>query len=104
MATQYSVRYIIVVTAADAAIANAAAKTVDLVGGEKTFTSPLSPTGALPATHYWCNWAMTPAQATELSGKLDTLLSSNRARAFDAVTTTPDQVLTTLGLKVVAAI
>src|SRR5437016_5165644 len=67
MPTLYTQRQIIVVTAAVAATLNAHAKLVDTVGGEKTFTAGLSPTGTLPATHFWCNWQMQPGEKSALT-------------------------------------
>jgi len=55
-------QYIIVVKSADRAAANQAAKKVDTIGGERTFTVGLVPVGSPPGaapTHYWCCWNMT---------------------------------------------
>lgn len=64
----HSSRAIIVVPAAQQAAANAAALAVSPVGGDKTFTVPLSLASAntVPVA-YWCNWQMTPAQRTQLA-------------------------------------
>ncbi|MGZ4962535.1 MAG: hypothetical protein ACXWIU_06970 [Limisphaerales bacterium] len=51
-----SVRYLVILPAADQTQANALAKSeFDSDGGEKTFTVALSATGKPPATHYWCS-------------------------------------------------
>lgn len=99
MPTVYTERMIIVVTEADADIANVHAKAVDLIGGEYTFTARLSPTGEMPPTHRWCNWAMTPAERADMSNRLDNLIRLGRVKAYDALTVTPDQVLADLGLQ-----
>lgn len=64
---------IIVVNAAQAAQANAAAKTVDIVGGEKTFNVGLSATGSEPWTHYWCSWNMTAPDEAAIRKALEPL-------------------------------
>ena len=96
---RYTKRAIIVIDARNLVAANASAKAVDTVGGEKTFHAGLSPTGSLPATHYWCNWALLPVEDTALRGGLSGLVAANRATVFDAATTTPSQVLQALSLK-----
>ena len=51
-----SVRYLVILPAANQAQANALAKSeFDSDGGEKTFTVGLSADGKEPATHYWCS-------------------------------------------------
>lgn len=92
-------RLIIVVAANNVVAANAAAKTVDTVGGERTFQAWLSPTGALPPTHFWCGWTMTADDDTALRGGLTGLIASGRARVFDGLTTTREQVLAATGLQ-----
>lgn len=97
--TAYTKRLLIVVTADVAAQANTHAKGVDAAGGERTFTAGLSPTGQAPATHYWCSWAMRPAEDTDLRSRLAALVGSGKVRVYDGTTTTPGQVLQTLGLQ-----
>lgn len=104
MPTLYTKRNIIVVNAADAAAANTQATLVDILGGANTFTVPLSATGSPPATHYWCNWAMTVAEDADIRARLQPLVNTNRVRIFDALTTTPEQVLVTLGLHTFAVV
>lgn len=49
-------RAIIVIPASDRDAANAAVKQhLDPAAGELTFTTPLSPNGEKPHTHYWCS-------------------------------------------------
>ncbi len=51
-----SVRYLVIIPAADQSQANALSKSeFDSDGGEKTFSIGLSETGKPPATHYWCS-------------------------------------------------
>lgn len=112
----YSRRFIIVVRADLAQRANQAATQADtdLQGGARTFTEALSRSGQPPAEVYWCNWQMTPAQATAIRTRLRehgatasevTLVpaggtpTSNRFAVFDAAVWSPDAVLQTLGLR-----
>lgn len=55
---------IIIVPAEDQAPANQAALQFDPTGGSLTFTVPLSTTGELPATHYWCAGPLMPEQVS----------------------------------------
>ena len=100
MATLYTQRAIIVVVAAAQSAANARAKLVDTVGGEHTFENGLSPTGAAPATHYWCGWWMTPAEYADLSARLNSMpQAGSRVWIYDGNTTSEVVVLTTMGLQ-----
>ena len=101
MPTAFTKRLIIVVAAPQQTAANVQAKAVDTVGGDKTFTVGLNATGRLadPATHYWCSWAMQPADATALQSGLPTAVGVANVWIFDGTVTTPDQVLTNLGLQ-----
>lgn len=101
MADIPSVRQIIVVDARNQAAANTVSKQVDPIGGEKTFTVGLSPTGTAPPTHFWCSWAMTPAERDALHGGLTGLIEAGRAWEFDAAQSTPAQVLATMGLQTI---
>ncbi len=96
--TQYTRRAIVVVTADVATIANTQTKKLDTLGGERTFTVGLSASGVAPATHYWCSWQLTPAQYTQLGTLLTTITGQAKAWLFDGATTTPEQVLTIMGL------
>lgn len=97
--TLYVKRLIIVVTEALASDANARAKEVDTVGGEHTFSVGLSLTGRPPATHRWCNWALTTREHDRLLARLKTSIDAGLTRVFDGLTTTPDDVLRAVGLK-----
>lgn len=69
----YSLRLIVVMRAAFAAQANTAAKLVDTVGGERTFSGPalrLAGDATNQVRARWCSWQMTPAQATALRTRL----------------------------------
>lgn len=115
----WSERLIIVIPAARQAVANGAAKHVewDAAAGENTFTVGLSPTGLAPATHYWCNAALTPtllvgvgnrlrasgatvAEATPLARSATP--QAARLCVFDAADWGAEDVLSALGLKRVA--
>ena len=95
-------RLIIVVDAARRTIANASAALVDRVGGALTFTTGLVPTGsplgAVP-THYICNWAMSAADNADIQSRLAPLVGLGQVHVFNGLTTTPNQVLSTLGLE-----
>ena len=111
-------RRIIVCTAALAAVANAACKQVDVVGGEKTFNVSLRAAGDATNTTvaYWCDWLFDPtvlttlktlgvaagfttAETTERSvGFTATPATLPRLAMFDDAIWTPTQVLTALGL------
>lgn len=97
--TAFTRRAIVVVTADVAASANAEAKKIDTIGGERTFTVGLSATGAAPATHYWCSWQLTPEQYDQLTSLLATLTTQSKAWLYDGMTTTPEQVLAARALK-----
>jgi len=92
-------RIIIVVKAAAAQAANNRAKEIDVAGGERTFTVGLSASGKLPATHYWCSWRLPDGDHDAIRSKLQAAIDANNARVFNAATTSPDEVLATLGLK-----
>lgn len=94
-------RLTIVVTAAIAAVANARAKEVDTVGGERTFTEGLSLTGLPPATHYWCSWQMDDDWDARIKQKLQNAVDNGNAFVFNGNIRTPEWVLQQLGLKVV---
>lgn len=96
-----SKRLTIIVSAAVAQQANIEAKRIDTDGGERTFTVQLSASGNLPATHYWCGWQMTDDIDVKLRRLLRDLITSGEARVFDGLTRSPEQVLTTAGLKVI---
>ena len=58
---------------------------------DNVFSLELSPTGTPPATHYWCGWTVTPEQHD--------VLKTIEGTIFDAEQTSPDEVLTQLGLQ-----
>lgn len=118
MATQFARRYIIVPRADLAAAANLAAKQPDTdpAGGDRTFTVGLSATGSAPAQAYWCNWALTNAQAAAIRNRLQErgatvaettpvppggTPASNRFAVFDAADWTPEAILAQIGMQVV---
>ena len=111
-------RRIIVCNLAVAAVANAASKKVDTIGGERAFTVGLRAAGDITNTTvaYWCSWLFDPtvlatlktkataggfttAEATERPvGFTATVATLPRLAFFDDATWTPDAVLTALGL------
>ena len=102
----YIRRAIIVVPAGIQGAANDRSKQVDTRGGQLTFTVGLSPTGSLPATHYWCSWALKPLEWDSLwehFGKPVRPFPSTRM--FDAFDrgdgshATPEAVLTQMRLQ-----
>lgn len=63
----YTRRVILVVTEADQNAANQQAANLDSdVGGNNTFSIPISPTGNDPATHYACNGLVRPTTLTAI--------------------------------------
>lgn len=99
--SQYTRRAVIVVTAADRDQANQDALAYAPEGGDETFRVGLSPSGALPATHYWASTACREAvwQAFVTAEAVQAARGASRTRwLFDGLTTTPDDVLAALGL------
>jgi hypothetical protein len=120
--TAYTKRYVILARADLAAAANLAAShpdTADGGNGSQTFTVPLSASGNLPATAYWCSWQMTPVQAVNIRTRLvqhgataaevtpvpaNTVPASRRFAIYDDATwPDPEAILTSLSLQRIAA-
>jgi hypothetical protein len=97
MPTQHTARLIIVVTEAIANQANTHGRAED-PGGDP-FTVQLSPTGAPPATHRWCSWALRPGQVASLNARFGALADGARVRVFNGNQQTPEQVLAACGLQ-----
>ena len=104
-------RAIIIVNQGNRVAANSSAKQVDRVGGEFTFTVGLSPSGNLPATHFWANWQMLESERLTLGDLLD-VIPGQAVQVFDlsshdpkAAKPTPGEVLaaSTPPLKVISA-
>jgi hypothetical protein len=97
----YTARLIIVVRANVAAAANTHGRAEDEAdgGAGDPFRVGLSATGQAPATHYWCSWALRPAQVTNLNARFGALVDGTRVRVFNGNQQTPEQVLTTCGLQ-----
>ncbi len=122
-ATAFSRRVVIVVSTTVAAVANVAANHASWdAGGQggRTFDVPLSVTGSLPATFYWCSTVLRPAQVLAIRARflaagatnaevalvpVNTVPASTRFAVYDAVTW-PDSnaILTSLGLKRISAL
>ncbi len=108
--TDYTKRVVIVVTGGQLVAANAQAKLVDVLAGEFTWTVGLSPSGDLPATHFWCNWQMMPDQFVTLESLLALIPGHNEQifelDSFDPAIAKPtiDEILamTNPPLKVIA--
>lgn len=101
--TAYTRRLLCIIPANLQAQANQRAKEVDTIGGERTFTAGLVPTGSTPGTaptHYWCGWWLTLPEWNAIKTKLDTAaLRSAGVKFYDGLTTTPDQALADSGLQ-----
>ena len=111
-------RRIIVCNLAVAAVANAASKQVDTIGGERAFTVGLRAAGDATNTivAYWCSWLFDPTVLATLktkatAGGFTAAEGTERAVGFTASTATlprlaffddalwtPDAVLAALGL------
>jgi hypothetical protein len=106
--TVYTRRLLCVIPASQQAAANAAAKVVDPVGGERTFTVGLNASGrdTDAPTHYWCSWQMTPEQETQLRAEFAargvTPSREPRVSSFDPqeARPRPDEVQTELNVRV----
>lgn len=94
-------RLLIVIAAADQARANTDALAFDPAGGDRTFTVGLSPTGALPATHYWCSSIASEATAAAVAAKLTAEYAGAICEEWDmdANPGRPEQLLAALGLQ-----
>jgi hypothetical protein len=97
MPTQHTARLIIVVRANVAAAANTHGRAEE-EGGDP-FTVGLSATGLEPATHFWCSWALRPAQVTSLNQRFGALVDGTRVRVFNGNQQSPEAVLATCGLQ-----
>ena len=88
-------RAIIIIEANWRTEANAIAKTVDLIGGDQTFTGlGLSETGGKPATHYGCNWNCSGSEYNYFEA-----VECPWWKVYDGQKMSFDDVLKTLGLK-----
>ncbi len=103
MITEYTKRFVIVVTKGQQIAANAKAKLVDTGQGidDATWTVGLSPSGNPPATHLWCNWQMKPDEGDELQILLAEIPGHNE-QVFELdywdpseARPTPDEILNT---------
>jgi len=69
MATDYIRRAIIIVSNADVAGANTYFKdNIDTIGGDLTFTTPISEDGLSPGTHCWCDGRFTLSEWNTIDG------------------------------------
>lgn len=115
MAVAAGPRYIIVVPADRAALANAAAvrihtnlydagglniEQLSTYAGSDSWSVPLTTNEvSTNITHYWCNWQFDNTNHwTMLTNWGMVVMTNARVRIFNAATTTPDQVLQELGL------
>lgn len=89
-------RQIIIVTRGEQGRSNNWIKAnVDVRGGDFTFNVPLSPTGNLPVTHYWCNIGLDDDEGTSIDGEF----RGSSRRVFDGHSTDSDSVLLSINLK-----
>src|SRR5258705_219116 len=95
----FTQRLIIIVTAAAAAAANAKAAEIDPEGGAQAFSVGLSVTGALPASHFWCSWQLTPGQEQGLRDRLAAAVAAGDARIYDGTALTPTAALADAALQ-----
>lgn len=100
MSTKHVHRLIVVVPVEDRETACVLTKSVDRTGGERTFSSRLSPDGAEPATHLWCDWNMTDDEMERLKGLL---VLTKGSRVWNGHEVDPDDVLKECGLSRVQA-
>jgi hypothetical protein len=101
-----SVRYLVILPAADQAQANVLAKSeFDSDGGEKTFSIGLSATGQAPATHYWCS-ALFFRTGPERLLAAKALFPDSLVLDYDGATDPgfPQRTIAGLGLKQIANI
>ena len=72
--TQHTFRLFLLIRAAQQASFNTwFAANIDTLGGDRTFTASLSPTGIAPATHYFCAISLTAQQMGLVIRRLATL-------------------------------
>lgn len=93
MATEYTVRTVMVIPSADQIAANIALNVAGF--GPSTFKSPLclstDNAKTAPATHYVSNWAMTPVQRARVESVLT--ISGIWSRIFVTDLNNPDPVI-----------
>lgn len=98
----YTRRAIIVVKATDRKGANTVCSVagLDPVGGLRTFTVGLHPSGNPnpPPSHYWCSWQVTREQWNLLVADFADGNGRRQSRMFDGDAWTPDAVLVKMGL------
>lgn len=108
MATLYTARLIIVIPAslkdqANTFLSDKPYAGSDPVARARTFSVGLSPTGALPITHYWTGWTMEPGTSIAITNWRQALSAAVRAgvHIYDVATgsPTPDEVLALEGLQ-----
>lgn len=70
-------------------------------GNEKTFSVGLSPTGNLPATHYWCCWWMSDEEQAEARKHFKPSESGNKneSKYYECPPWDAEKVLADLQLK-----
>ena len=96
-------RIIFIIAAADLSRANAQAKaSFDQRGGERTFTTRLSATGAEPATHFVCSGLLAEDDYTDVKTLLTTYPGASIVDwRDDAGAAKGKDTLAALGLKVI---
>lgn len=108
MATLYTARLLIIIPASLQVQANTFLADKPYAGDtpearQRTFSVGLSPTGALPITHYWTAWTMLPSTDLAIRNWQQALAAAVRAgvHIYDVSSglPTPEQVLATEGLQ-----
>ena len=96
-------RIIFIIAAADLARANAQAKaSFDQRGGERTFTTRLSASGAEPATHFVCPGVLPDGDYTFVKGLLGTYPGASVVDWLDGETASKGKdTLAQLGLQII---
>jgi hypothetical protein len=96
-------RIVFIIAAADLARANTHAKaSFDTRGGERTFTTRLSATGAEPATHFVCSGLLGDDDYSAVKGLLATYPGASIVDwANDAGTAKGKDTLAALGLQII---
>jgi len=110
MATLYTRRAIVIIPNADVAGANSYfLANIDTIGGDLTFTTPLSADGLSHGTHCWCDGRFTLSEWNTIDGDFKTTYPNaaiyrgvNVHDTEPAITRkTPTEVLTAEGLQLI---
>lgn len=92
-------RAIIVVGADQKSSCDRIYKQLDVISNNNIFNVGLSPTGSEPITHYWINWNMSASEWDWIEPRF----RAAKRWLYDGRKITPNEVLKTMGLKVIQA-